>query len=217
MFCLQPVFKDRGGGRSVCVPALLWNWQTTTGRCQLKKIYRNTLYSGNRVMPLRHALEGLPGLLNRVANSFRCSTRTLVISCVLMSVMLGNTLPSPSTLQQKATRGDYVDALLQICKLVVSKLRHSHHVVVGAVDVSCDCNQHFCSETWEDRDELHSEPLDPVRGIKFFDLQMDDYEGSVHHHVSHSRGDIRNLQKHKTRIVNDTVRESHTFGYPPRH
>lgn len=161
--------------------------------------------------------EGLPGMLNWVADFFRCSTRTLVISCVLMSVILGNTDPSPSTLQQKATEGHYVDVLVQIYKLPVSKFRHSHHMVVGAADVSCDCNQHFCGETGEDRDELHSEPRNPDRGLKFLDLRSDDYEGSVHHHVSHSRDDIGNLQKHKTRIVNATAREPRTLGYSPRH
>lgn len=179
------------------------------------KLYSNTLHSVNREMPLKHALEGLPGLLNRVADFFRCSTRTLVISCVLTSVISGNTVPSPSTLQQKATDGDYVDVLAQIYKLPVSKLRHSHHLVVGAVDVSCDFNQHFRSETWEDRLELNSEPRNPVRGLQFLNLHLDDYEGSVHHHVSHGRADIRKLQKHKTRTVSGTVRAHRTLGYPP--
>lgn len=88
--------------------------------------------------------------------------------------------------------------LAQIYELPVSKFRHSHHTVVGAAHVSCDSNQHFCGETGEDRDELHSEPHNQGRGLKFLDLRLDDYEGSVHHHVSHSRGDIRYLQKHKT-------------------
>ena len=62
--------------------------------------------------------EGLPGMLNWVANVFRCSTRTLVISCVLMSVILGNTVPSPSTLQQKATEG-------QLCGRIGTDLQTS--------------------------------------------------------------------------------------------
>lgn len=85
--------------------------------------------------------------------------------------------------------------LLQNYELPVSKFRHSHHTVFGAAHVSCDSNQHFCCETGEDRDELHSEPHNQGRGLKFLDLRLDDYEGSVHHHVSHSRGDIRYLQK----------------------
>jgi len=117
--------------------------------------------------------KGLPGRLNWVANFFRCSTRTLVISCVLMSVISWNTDPSPLTLQQRATE--------------------------------------------EDGDELHSEPRNPDRGLKFLDLRSDDYEGSVHHHVSRGRGDIGSLQKHKTRTVNGTVREYRTLGYSPRH
>jgi len=161
--------------------------------------------------------KGLPGRLNWVANFFRCSTRTLVISCVLMSVISWNTDPSPLTLQQRATEGHYVDALVQIYKLPFSKFMHSHHMVVGAADVSCDRNQHFRGETGEDGDELHSEPRNPDRGLKFLDLRSDDYEGSVHHHVSRGRGDIGSLQKQKTRTVNGTVREYRTLGYSPRH
>lgn len=67
-------------------------------------------------------------------------------------------------------------------------------MVVGAVDVSCDLKQHSCGETGEDRDELLGEPHFPVMSPKSRELQFNDPEGSVHHHVSHSGGDIGNLQ-----------------------
>jgi len=77
-------------------------------------------------------------------------------------------------------------------------------MVVGAVDASCDLKQHICGETGEDRDELHCEPHFPVMSHKFLELQFNDYKGSVHHHVSHSRGDIGNLQGHNPGSVNGT-------------
>lgn len=94
---------------------------------------------------------------------------------------------------------------MQTDKLPFSTFRHSHHMVVGAVDANCDLKQHFCGETGEDWDELHGEPRFPVMSPKFRELQFNDYKGSVHHHISHSRGDIGNLQRHNNRIVNGTA------------
>jgi len=88
-----------------------------------------------------------------------------------MSVISWNTDPSPLTLQQRATEGHYVDALVQIYKLPFSKFMHSHHMVVGAADVSCDCNQHFRGETGEDGDELHS-AVTSISGVKLGRMGM---------------------------------------------
>lgn len=92
----------------------------------------------------------------------------------------------------------------QIDKLSFSILRHSHHMVVGAADVSRDLKQHFCGETGEKRDEQLGEPHFPVMSHKILELRFSDYEGSVHHHVSHSGGNIGNLQRHDTGSVNGT-------------
>lgn len=90
-------------------------------------------------------------------------------------------------------------------KLPFSTFRHSHHIVVGTVDAICDLKQHFCGETGEDRVELLGEPHFPVLSHKFQELQLNDYEGSVHHHVSHSGSDIGNLQGQNTGSVNGTA------------
>lgn len=76
---------------------------------------------------------------------------------------------------------------------------YSHHLVVGAVDARSCIGQHLCSDTGEDRSQLHVEPLQPVCSFKQREVRADDDEGPIHHDISHGWLDVRYLCKHNMR------------------
>lgn len=58
----------------------------------------------------------------------------------------------------------------------------------------CDCSlEHEWTETWEDRNQYHIEPVKPLFGPEGGEMGTDDAEGPIHYKISHSRLKIKDL------------------------
>ena len=71
--------------------------------------------------------------------------------------------------------------------------RYSHNVVVCAVYVCSRILEHRWTETREDRNQYQMEPIKPVVFLEAWEMRTDDSEGPIHHTISHSRVEIRDL------------------------